>query len=102
MTNANRNKTPLSPANLEQSIRDESLAAQGLKRLDRPCRIHVHSQRHRLTDAGGACDKYVIDAIVDAGLLKDDSPKEVKKVSSSQEKITKEFEEVTIITIEEV
>ena len=61
--------------------------------------IHVHSIRKRLTDADGVSAKAAIDGLIHAGLLKNDSPKEVRKVSYSQEKGD---EEETIITVTEV
>ena len=88
---------------MEPSIRDASLRAQGLERFNTPVRIHLHSRRHRLADTiEGCCYKYVIDGIVHAGLLQDDSSQEIVSATFTQEKISKEFEEDTIITIEEV
>lgn len=59
--------------------------------------IHCHSIRNRATDADGISAKAVIDGIVQAGLLKDDSPAYVKEVTFSQE--TTKGPEVTVITI---
>ena len=58
--------------------------------------IHVHSKRQRLCDADGISAKAVIDGLVSAGILQDDSPNYVNAVSYSQEK--SQIEE-TIITI---
>ena len=76
------------------------MAKKKVARLDTCCRLHVHSRRYRLADADGLSAKAVIDGIVQAGLLKDDSTKYVKSVTYSQEKITKKETEETIITIE--
>ena len=56
-------------------------------------------QGYEGADPDGISAKWAIDAIVKAGVLKDDSPKEVKEVRFSQEKIGTEFEEDTIITL---
>ena len=48
--------------------------------------IHIHSIRKRLTDSDGLCAKWVIDTMVTCGILQDDSPKEVRSVTFSQEK----------------
>ena len=64
-----------------------------------PVDILIHSFRHRLADPDGLCSKYVIDAIVKAGLLEDDSTKFVKEVRFKQTKIPKGEEEYTEVEI---
>ena len=96
----NRNKATISNANMEPSNSNAPHGAQKIKRLDTPCRIHLHSRRHRLADADGVCCKYAIDGLIHAKILTNDSPKEVEEVSYSQEKIPKAEVEETIITIE--
>ena len=83
---------------MEQNISNASLGEKKIKRFNSPVSIHVHSIRKRLTDADGVSAKAAIDGLVLSGLLPDDSPKYVSKVSYSQEKGSKEE---TIITIEE-
>jgi hypothetical protein len=58
--------------------------------------IHVHSKRRRLTDSEGVSAKAAIDAIVNSGILIDDSPKYVRNTTFTQEKSTTEE---TIISI---
>ena len=77
---------------LEEGMREN-------QRFDSPVNISVHSIRRRLADPDGISAKAAIDGIVKAGILADDSHKEVCKVSYSQEKGK---EEETIITITEV
>ena len=96
----NRNKTPIPHANMESNTGDEAAKANEIKKIDAQVSIHLHSKRHKLADADGLCAKWVIDSIVSVGILQDDSPKEVKSVSYSQEKVTKNEPEETIITIE--
>ena len=86
-------------ANMEPSPCNASNGTQKPTRLDPPCSVHIHSRRYRLTDADGVCHKYAIDGLVHAKIFEDDSPKYIKKVSFSQEKITKAEREETIITI---
>jgi hypothetical protein len=59
-------------------------------------RIHCHSIRKRLVDSDAISIKAVIDGIVEAGVLKNDTAKEIQPPTFSQEKGT---EEKTIITI---
>jgi hypothetical protein len=62
-------------------------------------RISINSRRNRLCDADGISAKAVIDGLVIAGVLENDSPEFVESVSYSQEKAKVEE---TIVTIEEV
>lgn len=95
-----KNYTAVSTANVEPYTGNESMGQEKIKRLDSPCRIHLHSLRYRLADSDGISGKAAIDGLVHAGLLSDDSPEEVTKVSYSQEKADKKTEiEQTIITI---
>ena len=74
------------------------LGKEKATRFDRPVSISIHSQRNRLTDSDGACSKYVIDSLVSAGILQDDSPEYVPcSPRKTQEKVT--GLERTIITI---
>ncbi len=54
-------------------------------RLDKKCRIHVHSRRRRLADPGGISFKALIDGLVLAGVLPDDNAKFIKEPTASQE-----------------
>ena len=86
-------------SNLERYISDGHKTKNAVQTFDAPVCIHVHSIRKRLADSDGISAKAAIDGLVDTGLLTDDSPKEVKQVSYSQEKTT--GEEKTIITVTE-
>jgi len=61
--------------------------------------IHCHSVRKRLVDRDAISIKAALDGIVQAGILRDDTAKEIKEITYSQEKGN---EEKTIITIDEV
>lgn len=84
-------------ANLESSSCDAPLGAKKIKGFNTPVCVHFHSIRRRLADSDGISGKAALDGIVKAGLLQDDSPQFVEKVSHSQEK-SKESEK-TVITI---
>ena len=86
-------------ADLEPAARSKPVEEKSHPRFDSPVNLHVHSIRRKLTDADGISAKATIDGLVHSGILSDDSPKEVKKVSYSQEKGK---EDQTIITITEV
>jgi len=66
-----------------------------------PVNIVVHSKRRRLADPDGLSAKWVIDAIVEAGIIKDDSTIYVKSVTFSQEKISVSEPETVTVIIEE-
>ena len=91
--------TSVSSDNLEQNISNEQVGAREAPQMVTPCRLHLHSRRYRLADSDGISGKAVIDGIVHAGVLPDDSPKEVTITSQSQEKISREEKEITIITL---
>ena len=66
-----------------------------------PVDIVFHSRRRRLTDPDGASCKWALDAIVKAGIIQDDSPKEIKSITFSQEKISLSEPETVTVTITE-
>lgn len=95
----NKNRAAVSPDNMEQTSSHEPLGEKKVPRLDSPCRIHLHSRRHRLTDSDGVSGKAAIDGLVHCGLLPDDSPEFVTAVSYSQEKVSGKVPEETEIVI---
>ena len=95
----NGNRITGKTSNLESAVRNEPLGQEESERFDSLVRISIHSVRGVLADPDGISGKAAIDGIVKAGILRDDSPKEVKEVRYSQEKGRPEK---TIITITEV
>lgn len=85
-------------ADLESDTCYAPLRAEETARLSSPVCIRIHSLRKRLADSDGISGKAVIDGIVKAGLLADDSPEFVKEVRFSQAKT--EAEEKTLIILE--
>ena len=104
MNERNKNNPAVSIADLEPHSCNASSRAGKIKALDTRVSVHVHSRRFRLADPDGISAKAVLDGLVIAGVLTDDSAKEISSVSHSQEKISKKDgqQEETIITIEEV
>jgi hypothetical protein len=96
------NNTSVSTANLEQAVWRQSLGTKEYPRFDSQVDIHIRSLRHRLADTDGISEKAAIDGIVKIGILGDDSYKEIRKISQSQEKTSKKKDEKTIITIAKV
>jgi hypothetical protein len=94
-----RTETSLQTTNMELSVGSTPVEKKKIAGFTAPVNIRVHSIRKRLTDPDGASIKAVLDSIVKAGILIDDGPKYIKKISFSQEK-AKGREEETIITIE--
>ena len=91
-----KDRAAVSSTNMEQGACNEQVAKKKIARLDRSVSVHFHSIRKRLTDADGAFTKYILDALVDAGVFQDDSTKWIEEVSHSQEKGK---EERTVIEI---
>lgn len=93
------NRNPDSPADMECAVSDGVYAKEAGKRLSPPYHIRVHTIRKRRGDVDGISAKAAIDGLVKAGILGEDHPEFVQKISFTQEKGS---EEKTIITIEEV
>jgi hypothetical protein len=72
-------------------------------RTDFPCRgrvvIRIHCVRNRLADPDGMCVKWIIDSMVAAGVLRDDSCQFI----ASSPIVTQERgdEETTVVSVEE-
>jgi len=87
-------------ADVERTFGDEPLEEKKGQGLNKKVNIHVHHRTKRLADPDGRSFKAVIDGLVEAGVLQDDSCLYVNKATQSQEKV--KGEEETIITITEV
>ncbi|WP_341232394.1 hypothetical protein [uncultured Methylophaga sp.] len=98
MANESNYRARLSTSNLEQIIGNGSLAKKKLPRFDSPVHIRVISYRIRNTDPDGISVKAVLDGIVAAGVLTDDSSKQVASITFENRKAK---DEKTIIEIEE-
>lgn len=70
--------------------------------MDKKVSIYIVHYRHRKCDPGGISHKAAIDGIVDAGILRDDSAKEIEEIRERQEEIPTGKPETTVITIETV
>jgi len=95
-----KNNVQPSPAYMESYSCNEAPRPYENEAFNTPVIITVHSFRYRLADPDGLCAKYHIDAIVKAGLLVDDTTKEIQEVRFRQTKISKPEEERTVITLE--
>ena len=81
-----RNRITRTAPNLESTISDESLGKKKGPRFSTPVNLSVLSIRNRLADTDGVSAKAVIDGIVKAGILQDDTAGHVIQVLYSQEK----------------
>ena len=61
--------------------------------------IHFYHYRDRLADIDNLSGKYVLDEIVNRGILRDDSAKEVAEVRHFQIKVKSVEEEKTVVVI---
>lgn len=84
-------------ANVEQNTGNAPVAENAIKAFDSQVRITFHHIRNRLADIDGLSGKAAIDGIVEAGILTDDSPKQVTEIINKQ---TKGKDEKTVIIIE--
>lgn len=91
--------TARAAADMEPRTCYAPLAKKKTARFNRPVSIRMHQIRNRLTDSDGACVKYVLDAIVSAGVLCDDSPEQIpESPAETQEKRPgQEYTEIEIV-----
>ena len=95
-----KDNTPIPATDLEPDISNAPLAAEKPAGLDTRVNITVISYRKRITDTDGISVKAVLDGIVRAGILQDDSSEQVKSITFENRKCDKGKEEETIILIE--
>lgn len=91
-----------SAPNVEQAASDEPIQAGRHPTFDTLVDIRIVSYRTRLADADGISGKAAIDGLVHAGIIGDDSPKEVREVSYAQVKVKNKEDEKTVIQIRRV
>jgi len=96
----NENNTTLPTTDVEQDTTDAPLAEKEAKGLDSLVNITVTSYRWTKHDPDGISCKAVLDGIVRAGLLRDDSTKEIESVTFKSVIIKKTEKEQTIIEID--
>jgi len=89
-------------ADVELPASRESVAARKGAAFDSRVDIEIVSYRSRLADADGISAKAAIDGLVAAGILRDDSAKEVSEVRYRQVKVKNASDEKTEIVITEV
>jgi hypothetical protein len=99
-----RDNTTVQATNSKQIVGNDLAGKEKIKGFDGQVSIQIRSYRHRLGDPFGISEKYAVDAIVDRGILSDDSCKEINEEKSHhrQIKINKSENEKTIITIESI
>ena len=90
------------PPYVEQAPCDEPIQTRRPATFDTLVDIRIVSYRTRLADADGISGKAAIDGLVHAGIIRDDSPKEVREVSYSQIKVKNKEDEKTVIQIRRV
>ena len=80
----------------------ESVAKKEAPGFHGPVHISIHVKRHTLLDSDNTSPKYLIDALVECGVLQDDGPGEIPdQIVITQEKIPSDQTESTTIIIEE-
>jgi len=96
------NRATDSASNVEQAIGNEPIQKSRHPTFDTLVDIRIVSYRTRLADADGISGKAAIDGLVHAGVIRDDSPKEVREVSYAQIKVKNKEDEKTVIQIRRV
>jgi Holliday junction resolvase RusA-like endonuclease len=100
MNEANRDSDSTADANMESNTGNAALPKNEAQAFTAPCRITFYHTRKRLADIDGLSGKAVIDGIVQAGILTDDTPQQVKEVRNCQAKGSREETKIVIEEIE--
>lgn len=87
---------------MEPSGGYESLRAQAVAlNYTGKCTVRIKFYRKRLADYSRAnCEKYLIDSLTYAGLIRDDSEDEILLIDEGQEKVATDKEERVEISLE--
>jgi len=86
-------------ANLERTVGNEPIQAGKSPAFDSPVSIRVHSYRCRLCDVDGVSGKALLDGLVHANVIADDSTKEVVEVLFQQTKVKNKSDEKVVVTV---
>ena len=96
-----RNSVRLPSSAVQSVTRDETKRPYEDEAFNSPVIITVHSYRYR-GDTDGPIFKWTLDSIVESGLLKDDTTKEVSEIRYKTTIIKKTDTERTVVTIQEI
>lgn len=99
MTCEINNKFTVSSTDVEPDTGNAAFSTYSVKKMDSPVSIRVISYRKREHDPDGISAKAVIDGLVHAGILADDTTKQVKEVTFESRKSK---DERTVIEIETI
>lgn len=92
-------RTAVRTADMEQGSIDEPAGADAIKEVHQRAHIDVHCYRVRPADLDNICAKWCTDALVKAGVIKDDSPDYVDQFLFRETKVKSYSEEKTEITV---
>ena len=84
---------------MERTASDEPVETCGRAAFDSPVSIRIDSYRIRLADVDGISAKAVLDGLVLAKVIANDTTKEVKEVLFSQTKVKNKTEEKVVVTV---
>ena len=85
--------------NMKQRVVNEPETADEVQAIMQTVDICFCHYRRRLADPDNFASKYLVDGLVEAGLLRDDSPEFVNEVRHRQEKIPAWQEESILIEL---
>jgi hypothetical protein len=86
-------------ADLERTIGNEPIRSSKGPAFDTPVSVRIHSYRCRLCDVDGVSGKALLDGLVHANVIADDSTKEVVEVLFKQTKVKNKSDEKVVVTV---
>ena len=90
---------PRQVTDLERTAGNESIRSGKGPAFDSPVSVRVHSYRCRLCDVDGVSGKALLDGLVHANVIADDSTKEVREVTYAQTKVKNKSDEKVVVTV---
>lgn len=97
--NENNNSVAIPAPNLEQAVSHEPMGKEEMPRFNSPVIITITSYRKRKHDPDGISAKAVLDGLVRAGVLADDSTEEIKEIRYKSKCCKNGEKEKTVIEI---
>ena len=97
LANENENRNTNTAPNMERAFSCKPLGTKENPRFNTPVRIDIRTTRRAETDNRAVSEKAVVDGLVKAGILKNDTKKEIKELNVYEPEINKV--EKTIIEI---
>ncbi len=101
MSYESKNRVSSKNAIVKRVAINAAKANYGCEAFDVPVICTITHYRQRICDTDAPVSKWLIDAIVAAGILRDDSTEEIREIRQKFIKVESKVDEKTVVEIEE-